>query len=222
MYTNIDGNIKVDKGTITYLRTPFEIHNASVAWPVPGDVLPTVNLDATTRFRRYDIFLRVTGPLEQMEMILRSDPALTKDQIIKMLTLQREVTGTNQGVTQDDFQNLMTVGLEMTVLGDVEEIFKETLGLNEFMIYSGRLRTGHSLGREEGELTEDEKDQYNILVSKYLTDNLLVGYTVSSDSEHESIFAQYDISRHMSINYERNKDYDITEDWYGVEYKVTF
>lgn len=222
VYTNIDGNIKVDKGTITYLRTPFEIHNASVAWPVPGDVLPTVNLDATTRFRRYDIFLRVTGPLEQMEMILRSDPALTKDQIIKMLTLQREVTGTNQGVTQDDFQNLMTVGLEMTVLGDVEEIFKETLGLNEFMIYSGRLRTGHSLGREEGELTEDEKDQYNILVSKYLTDNLLVGYTVSSDSEHESIFAQYDISRHMSINYERNKDYDTTEDWYGVEYKVTF
>ena len=203
-------------------RTPFEIHNASVAWPVPGDVLPTVNLDATTRFRRYDIFLRVTGPLEQMEMILRSDPALTKDQIIKMLTLQREVTGTNQGVTQDDFQNLMTVGLEMTVLGDVEEIFKETLGLNEFMIYSGRLRTGHSLGGEEGELTEDEKDQYNILVSKYLTDNLLVGYTVSSDSEHESIFAQYDISRHMSINYERNKDYDTTEDWYGIEYKVTF
>lgn len=223
VYTNIDGNIKVDEGTITYLRTPFEIHNASVAWPVPGDILPTVNLDATTRFRRYDIFLRVNGPLEQMEMILRSDPSLTKDQIIKMLTLQREVTGTNQGVTQDDFQNLMTVGLEMTVLGDVEEIFKDTLGLNDFMIYSGRLRTGHSLGQNnEGELTEDERDQYNILISKYLTDNLLVGYTVSSDSEHESIFAQYDLSRHMSLNYERNKDYDTTEDWYGVEYKVTF
>lgn len=222
VYTNIDGNVKVDKGTITYLRTPFEIHNASVAWPVPGDVLPTVNLDATARFRRYDIFLRVTGPLEQMELVLRSDPSLTKDQIIKMLTLQREVTGDNQGVTQDDFQNLMTVGLEMTVLGDVEEIFKETLGLNEFMIYSGRLRTGHSLGQDTGELTEDEKEQYNLLVSKYLTNNLLVGYTVSSDSEHESIFAQYDLSRHMSLNYERNKDYDTTEDWYGVEYKITF
>ena len=222
VYTNIDGNVKADRGTITYLRTPFEIHNASVAWPVPGEILPTVNLDATARFRRYDIFLRVTGPLEQMNMVLRSDPSLTKDQIIKMLTLQREVTGTDQGVTQDDFQNLMTVGLEMTVLGDVEEIFKQTLGLNEFMIYSGRLRTGHSLVQDSGELTEDEKDQYNLLVSKYLTDHLLVGYTVSDDSEHESIFASYDISRHMSINYERNKDYDTTDDWYGVEYKVTF
>ncbi len=222
VYTNIDGNIKADRGTITYLRTPFEIHNASVAWPVPGDILPTVNLDATTRFRRYDIFLRVTGPLEQMELILRSDPALTRDQIIKMLTLQREVTGSNQGVTQDDFQSLMTVGLEMTVLGDVEEIFKETLGLNEFMIYSGRLRTGHSLIQDNSDLTEDEKDQYNLLVSKYFTDKLLLGYTVSSDSEHESIFAQYDISRHLSINYERNKDYDTTDDWYGVEYKITF
>lgn len=222
VYTNIDGNVKVDKGTITYLRTPFEIHNASVAWPVPGDILPTVNLDATARFRRYDIFLRVTGPVEQMEMILRSDPSLTKDQIIKMLTLQREVTGDNQGVTQDDFQNLMTVGLEMTVLGDVEEIFKETLGLDEFMIYSGRLRTGHSLTQDTGELTEDEKEQYNLLVTKYLTNNLLVGYTVSSDSEHESIYAQYDLSRHMSLNYERNKDYDTTENWYDVEYKITF
>ena len=222
VYTNIDGNVKADRGTITYLRTPFEIHNASMAWPVPGDILPTVNLDATARFRRYDIFLRVTGPLEQMNMVLRSDPSLTKDQIIKMLTLQREVTGTEQGVTQDDFQNLMTVGLEMTVLGDVEEIFKQTLGLNEFMIYSGRLRTGHSLVQDSGELTEDEKDQYNLLVSKYLTDHLLVGYTVSDDSEHESIFASYDISRHMSINYERNKDYDTTDDWYGVEYKITF
>ena len=57
---------------------------------------PTVIRDASTRFWRYDIFLLVTGPLEQMEMILRSDPALTKDQIIKMLTLQREVTLTNQ------------------------------------------------------------------------------------------------------------------------------
>lgn len=222
VYTNISGNVKVDRGTITYLRTPFEIQNASVAWPVPGDILPTVNLDARARFRRYDIFLRVNGPLEQMQMILRSDPSLTQDQIIKMLTLQREVTGTDQGVTQDDFQNLMSVGLEMTVLGDVEEIFKETLGLNEFMIYSGRLRTGHSLTQDGGDLTEDEKDQYNILVSKYLTDNLLVGYTVSDDSEHESIFAQYDISRHLSINYERNKDYDTTEDWYGMEYKITF
>ena len=116
----------------------------------------------------------------------------------------------------------MTVGLEMTVLGDVEEIFKQTLGLNEFMIYSGRLRTGHSLVQDSGELTEDEKDQYNLLVSKYLTDHLLVGYTVSDDSERQSIFASYDISRHMSINYERNKDYDTTDDWYGVEYKITF
>lgn len=223
VYTNIDGNVKVDRGTITYLRTPFKIQNASVAWPVPGDVLPTVNLDATGRFRRYDIFLRVTGPVEEMELILRSDPALTRDQIIKMLTLQREVTGTGQDVTQDDMQNLLTVGLEMTVLGDVEELFKDTLGLDEFTIYSGRLRTGHSMStRQSDELTGEEKEQYNILVSKYLTNSLKVGYTVSSDSEHESIFGQYDISRHMSVNYERNKDYDTTDNWYGLEYKVSF
>lgn len=221
VYTNIDGNLKINKGTVSYLRTPFKIKNASCGWPVPGSIWPTVNLEANAKFRRYDIAMHVTGPVEEMDLQLTSNPSLTKDQIVRMLTLRREVGGNS--VTGDDLQNLMSVGLEMTVLGDVEEIFKQALGLDEFRIYSGKLRSGVQIDTQRSmDLSREEKEQYNLLVSKYLTDSWMVGYTTSTDNEHQSMFAQYEISKHFSINYARNKDVNTNENWYGIEYKITF
>lgn len=113
-----------------------------------------------------------------------------------MLTLQREATS-SEGVDSDDLQNLMTAGLEMAVFGDVEQIFKEALGLDEFRVYSGKLRSGIEMDtRRNREFTPDERNQYNVLFSKYLTDNFMVGYTTSMDNEHHSVFGQYEISKH--------------------------
>lgn len=219
LYTNIGGTISADRGSISYLRTQFKVRAASAAWPIPGSVLPTVNLEATAKFQRYDIGMHISGPLEEMDLQLNSSPPLTKDQIVRMLTLQREATG-SEGVDSDDLQNLMTAGLEMAVFGDVEQIFKEALGLDEFRVYSGKLRSGIEMDtRRSREFTPDERNQYNVLFSKYLTDNFMVGYTTSMDNEHHSVFGQYEISKHLNINYSLNEDH---ENWYGLEYRVTF
>ena len=77
-----------------------------------------------------------------------------------MLTLQRESAGSNE-VTGDDMANLMTVGLQMTVLGDVEMFVKQTLGLDQFRIYTGKTRSGigfESAYDRNKELTADEKN----------------------------------------------------------------
>ena len=219
LYTNIGGTVSANRGTISYLRTQFKVRTASAAWPIPGSVLPTVNLEATAKFQRYDIGMHISGPLEEMDLQLNSSPPLTKDQIVRMLTLQRESTGSD-GVDSDDLQNLMTAGLEMAVFGDVEQIFKEALGLDEFRVYSGKLRSGIEMDtRRSRDFTADERNQYNVLFSKYLTDNFMVGYTTSMDNEHHSVFGQYEISRHLNINYSLNEN---NENWYGVEYRVTF
>ena len=104
LYTNISGTISADRGSISYLRTQFKVRSASAAWPIPGSVLPTVNLEATAKFQRYDIGMRISGPLEEMDLQLNSSPPLTKDQIVRMLTLQREATS-SEGVDSDDLQN---------------------------------------------------------------------------------------------------------------------
>ncbi len=219
LYTNIGGTISANRGSVSYLRTKFKVGGASVAWPIPGSILPTVNLEAAAKFQRYDINMHISGPLEEMELQLNSSPPLTKDQIIRMLTLQRETSGAD-GDDSDDLHNLMTVGLEMAVFGDVEQLFKEALGLDEFRVYSGKLRSGFEMDtKRTRDFTQDERNQYNVLFSKYLTDNFVVGYTTSMDNEHHSVFGQYEISKHLNINYSLNEK---NESWQGLEYRVTF
>ena len=221
----IDGRIKVDRGSITYLRTPFKLMNTSVNWLTPGSFLPNVNLESTARFSRYDINMRVTGPLEEMDLQLSSTPPLKRDTIVRMLTLQRDTAGSDD-VTSEDMQNLMTAGLQMTVLGDVEMLVKQTLGLDQFRIYTGKVRSGigfESAKDRKQELTSDDRSQYNLLLSKYLGRRFMAGYTTSFDGIDRSIFGQYDINRRLNVTYSRSYDLsDEAEDWFGLEYKVGF
>ena len=225
LYPIIDGNIKADKGTITYLRTDFKLRDAGLVWVEPGSFLPNVNLESTARFSRYNIFMKINGPVEKMDLQLSSDPPMERNTIVRMLTLQRDTAGSNE-VTSEDMNNLMTVGLQMTVLGDVETWIKQTLGLDQFRIYTGKVRSG--IGFESAkdrslDLTADERSQYNVLVSKYLNNNFMFGYTTSFDALDRSFFGQYDISRHMNITYSRSYEMNSdAEDWYGLEYKITF
>ncbi len=221
----IEGKINADKGTITYLRTPFTLKNASINWLTPGSFLPNVNLECAARFSRYDIYMRVTGPLEEMDLQLSSNPPLKRDTIVRMLTLQRDTAGSDD-VSSEDIQNLMTAGLQMTVLGDVEMLLKQTLGLDQFRIYTGKVRSGigfESAKDRSQELTQDERSQYNLLVSKYLNNRFMAGYTTSFDGIDRSIFGQYDISKRVNVTYSRSYDLsDEAEDWFGLEYKVGF
>lgn len=225
LYPVINGTIKADKGTITYLRTDFKLRDAGLVWVEPGTFLPNVNLESTARFSRYHIFMKINGPVEKMDLQLSSDPPMERNTIVRMLTLQRDTAGSNE-VTSEDMNNLMTVGLQMTVLGDVETWIKQTLGLDQFRIYTGKVRSG--IGFESAkdrslDLTPDERSQYNVLVSKYLNNNFMFGYTTSFDALDRSFFGQYDISRHMNITYSRSYEMDSDpKDWYGLEYKITF
>lgn len=221
----IEGKINADKGSITYLRTPFKLKNTSINWLTPGSFLPNVNLESEARFSRYDIYMRVTGPVEEMDLQLSSNPPLKRDTIVRMLTLQRDTAGSDD-VTSEDMQNLMTAGLQMTVLGDVEMLLKQSLGLDQFRIYTGKVRSGigfESAKDRNQELTQDERNQYNLLLSKYLTNRFMAGYTTSFDGIDRSFFGQYDINRRLNVTYSRSYDLsDEAEDWFGLEYKVTF
>ncbi len=223
----IEGNIKADRGTIKYLRTDFKLDNAMLTWVDVGSFLPNVTLDSTARFSRYRVFMRINGPVsDNMDLQLTSDPPLERNTIVRMLTLQRDTAG-SADVTGEDMNNLMVAGLQMTVLGDVELFVKQNLGLDQFRIYTGKVRSGigfESVKDRNTELTEDEKNQYNVLISKYMTNHFMLGYTTSFNGVDQSYFGQYDIGRHLNLTYSHN----ITglqqekEDWYGLEYKISF
>jgi len=101
----------------------------------------------------------ITGSVEEMDLQLTSDPPMERNTIVRMLTLQRDTAGSNE-VTGEDMSNLLSVGLQMTVLGDVETWIKQTLGIDQFRVYTGKVRSGigfESTKSSSQELTSDER-----------------------------------------------------------------
>jgi len=114
------------------------------------------------------------------------------------------------------------VGIEMTFLRDVETLFKEELNLDQFRVYSGNTATGIGFeinAKDSAEFTKEEKEQYNVLVSKYVSDNVLVGYASSLDGKYHDTFTQYEFNKNVTINFALDEE---QRKWYGVEYHISF
>ena len=130
-------------------------------------------------------------------------------------------TGGN-GLETQDLQALLDVGIEMTFLRDVETLFKEDLNLDQFRVYSGNTATGIGFeinAKNSSEFTKEEKEQYNVLASKYVTDNVLVGYATSLDGQYHDTFTQYELNKNITVNFAIDEE---QKKWYGVEYHISF
>ena len=221
VFPRVSGGIDTDKGTVTYLRTRFKVDKGSLRWSQPGTFLPYVKLNANTKFSRYRIALQVDGSLNKdtLDMKLQSNPHLSKNAIVRMLTLQRASAGSDD-ITNEDMTNLLIAGLETGLLGDVEHSIRKALGIDEFRVYVGKLDNGVDFdNRIVRELTQEEKEQYNFLIAKNLTNRWKIGYTSSFDGRYENVYTQYQLTEHMNITLSQNEEH---ERRYSVEYRITF
>ena len=221
VFPRIDGSIKTDKGTVTYLRTRFKVDKGSVHWSEPGTFLPRVNMEANTKFNRYRIALRLDGPLskDNLNFVLTSNPPLSQNALVRMLTLQRSSAGSDD-ITNEDMQNLLIAGLETGLLGDVEQTIRKALGIDEFRLYVGKVENGVDFdNRIIRELSPEEREQYNFLIAKNLTDRWKIGYTSSFNGLHENYYTQYQLTEHMQVTVSQNEENDRR---YSVEYRITF
>ena len=223
-YTNVDGSVVATKGTVSYLRTPFKIRKAKAGFPTPGSILPTISLDSYAKFGRYNVAMNIEGPLDQMELKLSSDPPLSQQELFRMLTLRSYAygNGSDNGLGKDDLQGMLDVGLEMTFLRDVETLFREELNLDQFRVYSGNTASGIGFeinAKDSSEFTQEEREQYNILVGKNLSDNVTVGYAASLEGQYYIAFTQYGINDNITLNFSLDEE---QKKWYGIEYHISF
>lgn len=219
-YPRIDGAIKATKGTISYLSTPFNIQEAEVTWPMAGTFIPHVKFAAVTKFGRYNITAKANGPVtaETLHISLTSEPPASESMIMKMLTLKTDLLDSSD----NDYSGLLEAGLQMTFLGDVEDFIKRALTLDDFRIYSGSTRSGLGFDIDSlkaNDSSQEERNKYNVLVSKYLTKHILVGYTTSFDQQYHSVFAEYNIGPKLNLDFSINEK---QEKWYGIMYRTSF
>ncbi|RPI28429.1 MAG: translocation/assembly module TamB [Acidobacteria bacterium] len=85
----IVGSATIDDGELTLENNKFEITRGTVSFNNPRRTHPTLTFEATTEKLEHLITIAVRGPLERLNMSLRSEPPLPTSTIVSLLALNQ-------------------------------------------------------------------------------------------------------------------------------------
>ncbi len=209
------GQISVRRGdTVSYLRTPFKIREGTATFNQMESFLPEINFYAEARLTNTRVYLSLNGPLDHMELSLRSSPEMSEEEIIRMLTLRSAYRSGEGNITAAD---ILSIGLQMSVLSEVEDTMKNLLHLDVLRLSSG---SGALFETKDDEAVKKNEDEYNVEVGKYLGDRVLVRYVqgLGSASDRHRYGIQYDFSDAFGISYDREGSNQLV----GFEARIRF
>lgn len=215
-YPKSSGQVEVKNGgTVTYLGTRFKIREGSAYFNQVGSFLPSISFLADTRIGRTKIYLNLNGPLGGMDVKLGSMPEHSQTEILQILTIKNDyLAGDKSQLTAGD---LLSIGLQMTVLADVEMAMREILFLDTFSVIRGE--TSNFSFSTKSSLREEMKDDYSILVGKNLNDKLQINVMQGVGSNHDTRYGlRYDFTDRLGLILERERDETII----GLEGRISF
>ena len=221
------GRFNVLRGTVSYLRTPFTIKEAFVDFTQFRSFIPVIHLEASTRLESTRVNLGIHGPMQAMEMKLTAEPSMRQQDIISLLTLRSRYFDKNRngnsvkdsGLGREELIGLLDAGLQMRFISEMEGVLQKAFGLDEFRLVRGPLELDSTSLRR---LSDDEninREAYNIRFGKYITERLMLSYSMGLDSREYSAGFRYDIRRNISLtgSVDSDKKYRI-----GLETRFTF
>ena len=201
------GLIKVKRGgTLTYLESVFNIREGEAHFNQVGSFMPTVHFAADTRIANTKIFLKVDGQPNNMDLNLTSSPEMTQEEIIKLLTLRDAYSkGGDNTLTGAD---ALAIGLQITVLSEIEDALRQTLGIDQFRVSrgSGSMFESHNPGDQNANTRDKD---YNLTIGKYIGDKFMVRYTRGFGSHRVNRYGiRYDFNDSMGLTIEKEgKDF---------------
>ncbi len=157
-----------------------------------------------------------------MNFKLTSDPKMGEADIIQLLTLRSDYFNKNQSDV-DKVASMLNIGLQMTILSEVENAMRNVLNLDLLTIQRDTVTKGLN-SNDNGSASEKNSDNnayevYNITLGKNISDKALVKYTQSITTSDYSYGVDYDIANNINLTYTRDQDSDY---YVGVEAMFTF
>ena len=221
---NTSGSIYVKKGTLSYLKTNFKVYEGSMTFGQAGTLMPKLVLKAGTKINKTSVFLSLNGLINKMKFRLMSNPKMSEADIIQLLTLRSDYYNRDKS-DGSRFASMLNIGLQMTILSEVETAMRNALNLDVLTIerdtIDGSKNLGSSTYGSSAEKNRDNNDYevYNITLGKYISDKAMLKYTQSVTTNDYSYGLDYELSDRVSLTYKRDQDNDY---YAGVEARFTF
>ena len=214
-HPKMSGSLQVKRGgTINYLKTEFKIREGRATFNQVASFMPSIDFFADTKLTQAKVFLSIKGPLGAAETKLMSSPQMSQTQIIQLLTLRDAYKHGNSTMNAGD---LLTVGLQMTFLSEIEGAMRELLYLDKLSISrgSGSAFENYKTTKEN----EENKYDFNVSMGKYISDKVMLRYTHGFSGNGVNRYGiQYDINERWGLTLERESHGTI----FGVEARMTF
>ncbi len=206
------GRIEAQRGVIHYLDTKFRISKARADFSQIGSFLPVIDLEGTSRVGQYGVLLMLRGPADNMDMILRSDPPLTRQQIVSLITLRNSSGKQQSSLSEEDAGTLLGSGIRMTLnsLGITQELEK-MLSLDMFTVTNGSL----DFSDKNADVSNN---YYNIEMGKYLFNDFMITAAFGINHGDNRYGMQYNLGSKFSLSAWQSDD----DSFAGGLYRYSF
>jgi translocation and assembly module TamB len=183
----MQGRFRSTRGNFTYYNSRFSLLNGEVVFtPVDEDDIPTISANARTYAGGREITISVNGPANDMRTTLSSNPEMTEDEILNLLTTQGalgsaiigdEDIGIEAIITQELIR-MINAFLQRDVINPLESDFQSALALDRIEIDTSQF----GLERE-----------FALYLGENITDNFYI--------EYASFFTEEESSGEISFQY---------------------
>ncbi|TWH45345.1 translocation/assembly module TamB domain-containing protein [Sporomusa sp. KB1] len=199
------GRIEARRGTVKYLTNRFNIESGSAEFTQYNSIIPIIKLKANAKLQRTRIDLVINGPATAMDLTLTSDPDMSQQEIMSILTLSGgDFSKSNSQARHDSvlghdqLVSLLNAGLQMRFIAEIENSMQNALGVDEFRLAKSSVFDTYST-RDSQDNNDSSFQGYNLEIGKYLTDKLLLSYTMDLDQKKNSVSLRYDLNKRFSV-----------------------
>ena len=119
-----------ENGEVFLRGNVFRISRGSLEFKPDARSAPSVDILAETRRSGYDIRLRMTGPLEDVHVVLTSDPPLAQPDLMALITTGSTSNSMSPGAATGPGQNALVAAISSDILG----LAGKTMGLDSVRV----------------------------------------------------------------------------------------
>jgi outer membrane protein assembly complex protein YaeT len=184
---DVSGRVTLEGGTINFRRQRYEITAGVLDLPGGFGVEPELRLLAEGNVSTYRVYVGFTGPINDLEVALRSEPELTRGEIISLITTGSTETGTlsSDELVRSGLGTAASLLSQEFISGPLGREAERLLGLNRFQI--------------DPVLRPNENPAARLTIGNQLARGLSFLYSTNLSSEQEqTAIVEYNITSRFS------------------------
>jgi translocation and assembly module TamB len=187
------GRVNLNSGDLIFNGERFTLQGGTIDFVDPSQTKPNINVAVNTTIQQYDIHMRFNGPIDHMQTLYSSDPALPQADIINLVAFGKttEASAANAAPGNAGAQSLIASGVASQVTSRIEK----AAGISQ-------LSVSPTLGANG-----TQNPGARVTVQQRVTGNLFI--TFSSDvtnTQDQVIQGQYNLNPKVSLSGTRDQN----------------